>query len=159
MKFSGSIQTASTTVDKIATAATVLLLGSMIVITSMQIIFRFFFTALSWSEEAARYLLVWLTFIGAGCVHKRLGHIAVTSALNLVPPEPRRVLRVVSHLLCMLVFAVMVYYGVLYIRITGAQLSPAMRIPMGYIYLIIPIGGVVLLLHSLSHLTEKRGED
>jgi TRAP-type C4-dicarboxylate transport system permease small subunit len=72
------IKKASDFVDMIGCGLLILTMAGMVFFTSLQIIARVFFTALSWSEELTRYLLVWSTFIGAGCVYKRGGHINVS---------------------------------------------------------------------------------
>lgn len=149
-----SIQKASDAVDRASTALTVILLGAMTIVTFMQIICRVFFSALSWSEEAARYMLIWITFIGAGCVHKRAGHISITFIQDIVPGKARKLLQILTQLLCIVVFAVATYYGFSYMQLMGAQLSAAMRIPMRYMYAAIPVGCIVLLLHSVSQIVQ-----
>ena len=57
----------SDALDKIAEAVIVIMLGAMVLITGAQIVCRVFFTALAWSQEATRYLLIWSTLFGAGC--------------------------------------------------------------------------------------------
>ena len=146
------VQKVSDTLDRALTVVTVALLGAITVITFAQIIFRAFFSALIWSEEAARYMLVWMTFLGAGCVHKRSGHIAVALLHSLVPGVSKKFFQVLTHLVCVAVFAVMIYYGVNYVQVTSAQLSAAMRIPMRYIYMAIPLSGAVMMLHTVSHI-------
>jgi len=126
----------------------------MTVTTFAQIMGRVLFTALSWSEELARYLLVWLTFIGAGCVHKRAGHISITILQDLVTKKARNVLLLCAHLLCITVFLAAIYYGFSYMKIMGSQLSAAMRIPMRYMYSAIPLGCFVLMLHSIAQIVK-----
>ena len=46
----------------------------MVIITGAQIVCRIFFKSLQWSEEATRYLLIWCSMLGAGCVYKHGGH-------------------------------------------------------------------------------------
>ena len=152
---------ASDVADQCAVFLTVILLALLTAIITAQIISREFFTALSWSEEASRYLLVWLTIIGATCVQKRSGHISVTVIHDIVPKNVRDVLQVSAQLLCIIVFVVMSYFGITYMGMMGEQLSPAMRIPMRYIYLVIPFGGVILILHSFSWLMKffEKNED
>ena len=63
------------------------------------IVFLQFFTryilndSLAWTEEIARYGLMWVTFIGAAMVTRRNSHIAVVLLTELLPPGPARVLR------------------------------------------------------------------
>jgi TRAP-type C4-dicarboxylate transport system permease small subunit len=54
----------------------------------------------------------------------------------------------------MAVFGVMIYYGVIYVQVTSAQLSAAMRIPMQYIYIAIPLSGSIMMLHSISNILQ-----
>ena len=148
------VQKLSDGLDQTVTVVTVMLLAAVIIITSSQIIFRVFFSALIWSEEAARYILVWITFLGAGCVHKRSGHIAVKTLHDLVPIRSKKFFQILTHLICMVIFAIMIYYGTRYVLVTSAQLSPAMRIPMQYIYIAIPLSGSIMMLHSISNLLQ-----
>lgn len=139
------------------------MLAAMVVITGLQIIFRFF-KALTWSEELARYLLVWSSFLGASCVYRSGGHISVTIVQNLLPPGGRRAVQVVVHLLCAVLFALMVYFGIIYAMKQARQLSPAMRIPMSYPYASIPAGGLMMLWHAVDAVLqalfpEKKEED
>jgi TRAP-type C4-dicarboxylate transport system permease small subunit len=136
--------------DKFGSVVCLVMLGAMVIITGLQIVCRVFFTALSWSEEAARYLLVWSTFIGASCVYKHGGHISVTLLQGHLPRIGSQILQIVVHLLCGLFFVLMIIYGVIYVGKQGGQLSPAMRIPMSYMYASIPVGGILLLWHALD---------
>ena len=75
MVIANAVHKASDLVNKLCSILCVVMLIAMVIITGMQIVFRVFFTALSWSEEATRYLLVWSTFIGGSVVYKAAGHI------------------------------------------------------------------------------------
>ena len=149
--------------DRIGAGASFVMLAAMVIITGLQIVSRVFFTALSWSEEVARYLLVWSTFIGASCVYKHAGHISVTFVQGLLPGVGKKILEILVHLICGAFFAVLVYYGVIYAGKQGGQLSPAIRVPMSYLYAAIPAGGVLLFWHALDAvlqaLTTKSGEE
>lgn len=137
-------------VDKVCSAIVVAMLAGMVLTTSLQIICRVFFSALSWSEEVTRYLLVWSTFIGAGCVYKRGGHISVTVIQDMLPKSLQKAMRVLVHVLCAVFFAFALYYGFKYIGKQGTQLSAALRIPMRYMYMSIPVGCSVMLLHAVN---------
>ena len=58
----------SDALDKICSFLIVVMLGLMVIITGAQIVCRTWFTALSWSDEVTRYLLIWSTFLGATVV-------------------------------------------------------------------------------------------
>ncbi|MGI6235822.1 MAG: TRAP transporter small permease [Christensenellales bacterium] len=144
------INKASDLVDAACQVIVVALLAAMVLVTSAQIICRVFFSALSWSEEVARYLLVWSTFIGAGCVYKKGGHISVLIVQELFPHKLRRFVQTLVHLLCSIFFAIAVYYGFRYMKMQGTQLSAALHIPMRLMYMAIPVGSSVMLLHAFD---------
>ena len=157
-----AILKASDAVDRVATVLTAVLLGLMTITTFAQIMGRVLFSALSWSEELARYALIWLTFIGAGCVHKRTGHITITLLQDAFTEKIRKVFIILAQLLCIAVFLVAIYHGFSYMKLMGSQLSAALRIPMRYMYAAIPVGCLVLMLHSgaliVKTCTQKEAE-
>jgi TRAP-type C4-dicarboxylate transport system permease small subunit len=149
-----AIKKASDFIDKIGCGLLILTMIGMVFFTSIQIIARVFFTALAWSEEVTRYLLVWSTFIGAGCVYKRGGHINVSFIQDRFKGGANKYVKILVHLICMAFFAIAVYYGVLYMMKQGAQRSPALGIRMNLMYMAIPMGCGVMLLHALSAISE-----
>lgn len=154
MSIAKAVKKASDSIDKISCWLVVLAMGGMVFFTSIQIIARVFFKALSWSEEVTRYLLVWSTFIGAGCVYKRGGHINVTFIQDLFKGSSKKFVQMFVHLLCAAFFAIAVYFGIKYMGRQGSQLSAALRIPMNLMYMAIPIGCAIMLLHSINALFE-----
>lgn len=127
-------------------------LVSMILVISAQIIFRIFFTALSWSEELSRYLLVWSSFIGAAIAYRKGTHIAVTFAVDCLPPAAQKMVKTVSCLLMAVFFGVTIWYSILVFKMQVFQISPAMGLKMRYVYMIIPISFSVMCVHLLHQL-------
>ena len=140
--------------DKICSVAIVLMLGAMIVITGAQIICRTWFTALSWSDEVTRYLLIWSTFLGATVVYRHNGHISVTLLQDAVSPKVAKVLRVLVHAICFALFTVLLYYSTLYC-LKLKKTATAMPIKMNYIYACIPVSMGIMMLHALLMGTEE----
>jgi len=136
--------------DKVMEIVIVLMLAVMVVVTGAQIVCRVFFTSLSWSEEATRYLLIWSTLLGAGCVYKHSGHISITVLQDLLPEKAKDVMQIVIHVLCMVLFVLIAFYGIKYFGKQGRQLSPTMRLPMRYVYTCIPIGAGIMIVHALD---------
>ena len=147
-----TIHSLSNWLDRVSGVSSLFCLVAMVLLTGLQIICRMYFTALPWSEELARYLLVLSTFLGAGCVYKRAGHISVTALRALCPPALHRALALLSHALCAAFFFASAYYGVKYMGLQARQVSAAMRIPMSWIYLAIPVGCGIMALHALDAL-------
>ena len=141
--------------NKICCVLCVAALVAMVIMTGVQIIFRLFIDALSWSEEITRYLLIWSTFIGGSIVYKYKGHIAVALLHDHCPPLLRKILTVFVHLVCGAFCTVAVIYGFRYMGLQGRQLSAAARIPMRYMYMAIPVGFLVMDLHILDAIVQQ----
>ena len=118
--------------DKVCSALIVFMLGAMVIITGAQIICRTWFTALSWSDEVTRYLLIWSTFLGATVVYRHNGHISVTLLQDAVSPKLAKTLRVLVHIICFVLFAVLLHYSNLYC-LKLKKTATAMPIKMKYI--------------------------
>ena len=132
----------SDALDKVCSVAIVIMLGLMVVITTAQIICRTFFTSLSWSDEVTRYLLIWSTFLGATCVYRHSGNIAITFI------QLGAVMRIAVHVICCFLFAVLLVFSVKYCG-KLVKTATALPIKMKYIYLCIPISMGILMLHAL----------
>jgi len=126
------------------------LMLAMIFFTTLQVIARVFFTALSWSEEITCFLLVYASLVGAAVAFKRGAHIAVTFIVEFLPAVIRKSLTILVHFLGIGFFAVIATYGISLMQAERSQVSPAMMIPMAWVYLIFPITGVVVILHLLA---------
>jgi TRAP-type C4-dicarboxylate transport system permease small subunit len=135
------------------------LMVAMIFFTTLQVITRVFFTALSWSEEITCFLLVYASLVGAAVAFKRASHIAVTFIVQRLPEGSQKALAVLVHLLGIGFFGVIAIYGLLLMKSESHQTSPALMIPMVWVYLIFPVLGAIIILHLLAALgqTLKRG--
>ncbi len=144
----------SDALDKACGVLIVIMLGLMVVITTLQIICRTWFTALSWSDEVTRYLLIWSTFLGAGCVYRHSGHISVTVVQEMMPASVEKALRVAVHVICLALFAVLLYYSAKYCGKLN-KTATALPIKMKYIYLCIPISMGIMVIHALTMALEE----
>ena len=137
------LETIADILDRVCGVLIVLMVGLMVVFTTAQIICRTWFTSLTWAEEATRFLLIWASFLGATCVYRHSGNIAVTFVQDLFPQAVRRIIRILVHAVCLLLFVVLFFYGIQY---CGRQVRYAAAIPikMKYVYLCLPISMCIL---------------
>lgn len=140
-----------------ATYVTFVLIVGMIAVITLQVIMRVFFTAGSWTEELARYLLVWSSFTAATIGFKRKAHIAVTFVVSALPRRIAAIVRVAAYVLAIVFFVVGIVYGVRLSSYQIFQVSPALGLPMRYVYLVIPASCAVGTVHVLCHLLEEMG--
>ena len=121
----------------------ILTLIAMTIIVFIQVVCRFILKgSLPWSEEASRYLLVWTAFLGGAYGVRQGAHIGVEAFTLLLPKKVQKVLNIIVMLASIVLCAVILKYGfsIVQTQLAKGQLSPAMRIPMGYMYAAIPIG-------------------
>lgn len=121
-----------------------------------QVLFRYIFTIpLSWTEEVSRYSMIWLTFIaGAMCIRTK-SHYVIDILLDKLPLSPRLVAQILI-LISMAVFAgVMMFTGIEILPVVNYQISPALRISMGYVYFAIPFGSFLMLFHIFCNIKQR----
>jgi TRAP-type transport system small permease protein len=109
------------------------------------ILFRYALGApLFWTDEVARFALIWMTFLGAAVLmFVEGGHITVDVLLARVRPSTRRAMALVADLFVLAISAVVVVGSYFWMFARYEHLSPALNIPMGYIYVAIPLGGAL----------------
>lgn len=135
--------------DKACGALIVVMLAAMVIVTGAQIVCRTWFNALSWSDEVTRYLLIWSTFLGATCVYRHGGNISITFVQEALPPKASKALKVLVHVVCMALFAVLLYYGCMYCAKLN-KTATALPIKMKYIFTCIPISMGISIVHALK---------
>ncbi len=114
----------------------------------VNVVLRFFGSSIVWSEELARYAIVWLTFIGSSvCIYKG-AHIGVDAIMNLLSDKGKKIL-LLSTILLSIIFTILFTYLSIVITkgvYTNNQVSATLKIPMVYVYGAMPVGGVLMLL-------------
>jgi TRAP-type transport system small permease protein len=101
-----------------------------------------------WVEEVSRYLMIWLSFLGAGMVLRYGGHIGIDTLQEALP---RRAVAIRGAIVALLAafFVFMAAVGARYAWLAWGQTTPVLGIPVGAVYLAIPIGFALLLAHLL----------
>ena len=148
------LQVFSDKVNRASEALLFLLMLLMIGVTTAQVLFRFFFEALTWSEELSCFLLVLASLLGAAVAFKRGTHIAVTFLTQKLPGGARKGAAVLVNLLGILFFGIVAVYGVVLMKTEAGQTTPAMMISMAWVYAIYPVLGAVIILHLAAGIGE-----
>lgn len=123
------------------------LLGTMIFVVFLQVIFRFVIKgSLPWSEELARYVMVWAVFIGASMGAKSGAHIGVEAFVKLFPRGWTRLFIAVSSAFSTIFCGVVFYLStkVVINIFNSGQVSPAMELPMYLTYAAVPVGVLLM---------------
>ncbi len=147
------MQRASDIVQQVTKTALIIFLSVMTLVVFLQVIFRYVLNLpLFWTEEFARYCLVWSSLLGAAVAMKRGQHLAVTFCMERFPPGLYRVLSVVARLSVIGILTVIVLGGIQLVLVTWAQISPALRVSMAIPYLAVPVGAAIMLFHAIVFL-------
>ena len=128
----------------------------MTIMIFLQVIFRYLLKApLSFSEELARYMFVWSVAMGAALALRKRKHIGVEAFVQWLPVRFRDRVEIAGSLLNLLFFGLLIWYGFVMVGATMDQLSPALLLPMGYVYLAIPSSGIVLFVCEIANFLES----
>ena len=126
-----------------------LLLVVFLVVLS-QVVMRYLFAQPNpWSEELSRFCFVWLSMLGASLAVERRSHFGFDQALKRLPPSRRRLARRAATVVVMMVSLLLVFPGLALVRLTVDQRSPALDLPMAWVYGAVPISGILMLIHLL----------
>jgi TRAP-type C4-dicarboxylate transport system permease small subunit len=124
------------------------LLAVMALLVFGNVVLRYLFgISLSWVEELTRYMMIWLAWLGAGLALREGAHIAIDTLQLALPDIGARLLRAVVFLAMVGFFAALAWLGWRYSMFAWGQQTAVLRLPAGLVYLAIPVGSVLMLLH------------
>jgi TRAP-type C4-dicarboxylate transport system permease small subunit len=111
------------------------------------------------TDEVARFLLMWLTLLGAAWVVGQRGHLAIDLLSDKLSQGKALWLeRVLICLMALFTFAVLIVGGINLVHVTLrlAQSSTVLQVPMGYVYLALPVSGLFMLGFCLCAFIESK---
>jgi len=145
-------------VNKVLEAALIVLMAVMVLNVLWQVFTRFVLRDPStFTDELARYLLIWLGLLGASYVAGQKRHLAIDYVLQKFEGAPRRwfEIGIEVSVFCFALFA-MVIGGIKLVSLTLylRQVSAALQIELGYVYLVVPVSGLLIMFFSVENLLE-----
>lgn len=127
----------------------IVILAAMALMVFANVVLRFLTNeSILWVEEVSRYLMIWLTFLGAGVVLRYGGHIGIDTLQDSFPRHAAAV-RLAIFVFLLGFFGFMVWIGTRYAALTWGQTTPVMEISVGIVYLAMPVGFALLIVHLL----------
>lgn len=139
--------------DRLLEPSLIIIISVLVIAVLWQVFSRYVLQAPSTvTDELSRFLLIWLTLLGAAWVVGQQGHLAIDLLSDQLSRSKARILSIVL-LLLMALFAVAVLivggFNLVQITLTLEQTSTVLRVPMGYIYLALPVSGVFIVSYCL----------
>jgi TRAP-type transport system small permease protein len=136
-------------IQRACSALLVVIMTALVAIVFAEVIWRYFLrSSISWSEEAARFLMLWVAFVGGVLAYVHDEHLGLDIVIQLAPAKVGRVLLVVANLLAMVAIALIAIGGYVVVMQNLDWLSPALDIPYGFIYLVCPLCSVLMLFQA-----------
>ncbi|MDA8818872.1 TRAP transporter small permease [Flavobacteriaceae bacterium] len=141
-------------VNKIIERFLVLILLGMVLNVIWQVFTRFFTSSPSaFTNELARYLMIWLGILGAAYISGKQEHVAIDFFVKKLNNSLRRFIdRFVLLSILSFAFFVMMIGGInlVYITLKLEQYSPSLQIPLALVYSIIPISGLLIIFYKVT---------
>jgi len=130
----------------------------MVAAVSLQVFMRFVLgSSLGWSEELGRYCFIALIFIGISYAVKKQRHIKVDVLLLIFRDKGKVVLGIIANVVFLLFALFATFYGgkIAIQLLNWGQTSPALGIPMGFVYFTAPVGMVLTGFRLIQQLIEQ----
>lgn len=142
--------------DRFLQIITSTLLMVMVLVTSWQVISRYILNnPSSLTGEFLRFGLIWFSLLAGAYVVGKKSHIAITFLSNKIKSESKKQLLDILVQVSFILFAfIMIWGGANAVSLTMAQISPSLHLPMGYVYLSLPVSGIIILLYCILNLTD-----
>lgn len=139
----------------------ILLVAGLVLDVLWQVFSRFVLNdPSSWTDELATLLIIWVAMIGASVAFIRNNHLGVDYFVGKLKPRPRLISEIlVQGLICLFAVTVLLLGGAKLVTLTllTEQVSPALLVKMGHVYMALPLSGLVIALTSIEAAVEKIG--
>ena len=142
-------------INKVLDAICVVCMALILVLVVVQVVMRYVFNSpLTWSEELAVYIMVWMTFLGSVICMRDNEHIEVTVLVDYLPRKLQRAVIVFSRIVSVIFLLIVVYYGFELVFENRVVTSAANKINMGLVYLIIPLSSIGMLYYVVRSIVK-----
>lgn len=146
-------------IDAVLGKVLVIILAIMVINVLWQVFSRYILgNPSSFTDELARYLMIWLGILGAAYVSGRNMHVAI----DVLPSRSKigarnRMLLIVRVLIILFCLFALVIGGsrLVYLTYVLEQYSPALQVPLALVYLVLPISGILIIYYKLNDIVKK----
>jgi len=124
----------------------------------VNIVLRYFFGSnTTWAYEFIRYAMIWITFIGASVCFGKGMHVGIDFFVEYLSPRIRKIVAIFIYLVSLLLMVFLVRYGWELVRFSmqTGQITPSLQIKMYWVYLAIPVGAVLSIIHIIENMISQ----
>lgn len=141
--------------NKVVGIILAIMLGIMSILIIAQVFTRFVINyPLHWSEELARYLMLYVVFFGSSLALRNHSLIAIEFLAESISKNKRKVLKIIIILISIVFFIILLYQGIDMLGRVQVQKSAGLGISMAIPYAGIPIGAALMIINSIAVLFE-----
>ncbi|PLS17707.1 TRAP transporter small permease [Bacillus sp. M6-12] len=127
----------------------ILILAGMVGLVFLNVVLRYFFNSgITWSEELARYMFVWIIFLGAIVAAKDKAHLGVDILTSNVPKPVQKVLSLLASAVTIFVLTLFIDGLFKMIDLNSVVSGPATGLPVAVFYLAGVVAGVLMIIFS-----------
>lgn len=142
--------------DKILEVSCVVLLLACVGLTAGQVFWRYVLhDPLTWSEEAARLVFIYVTFLAAALALRRRRMLRITVLVDSLPARWRHGLDLVTHTLVGIFLVILVVQSQVIVGAIGSHEAPATGVPMFVFYLSLPVAALAMLVYLAEQIVES----
>ena len=154
------MNTLYTFINRVIEFMLIFIFGLLVLDVIWQVLSRYLIgQSSSFTEEFARFALIWLSILGAAYLNGQRAHLAIDFWLKKLPPAKQRQ-RMLTIEGMMLGFAliIMVIGGgnLVYLTLSLGQRSSVLNIPLGLVYAIVPFSGLLIIFYSIYHIFQEQ---
>ncbi len=143
-------------INKIIGWVLALALGVMTVLIFWQVFARYVVgNSLTFSEEVSRFLMIWMTFLGAAYAIRQGTLIAVDILPDFTKGKLSKAIKITSYLVALIFYFVLIKFGWEMSQSVSFQTSPAISISMFWPMLATSVGGVLMFINTIAVLIEE----
>lgn len=147
-------------IDKIIASFLSLIMAVMVLNVLWQVFTRFAMNnPSSFTEELARYLMIWVGVLGAAYISGKNMHVAIDVLSNKMSEKNQQKLNVIVHSIVIIFSLLVLVIGglrLVYITAVLHQNSPALHIPLAVVYAVIPLSGLLIIYYKINDIITKK---
>ena len=147
-------------IDKIIATSLSIIMAVMVLNVLWQVFTRFVMSnPSSFTDELARYLMIWVGVLGAAYISGKNKHVAIDVLSNKLAVKKQKKLAILVHTIIILfALLVLVIGGLRLVYITAVlnQNSPALHIPLAVVYAVIPLSGLLIIYYKINDIITKK---
>lgn len=145
-------------VNRLIEIVLIIIFALLVLDVLLQVFSRYVFrTSFAFTEELARFSLIWMSILGAAYLNAKREHLAMDFLYRKFSTTNKKKVSILIEIFIFLfALTVMVIGGfnLVYTTLHLGQLSGTLRIPLGYVYAILPFSGLLIMCFSVYHISK-----